>query len=123
MPLPKNNNVDPKFGRKTMPAPRDYGGITAQPMPAYPKDSPGKITTLPIRPTDPKPNIVPLNPKNPSFENMPYKPGKGGGGIKTMPYTPPKDGSGPKVENMPFKPGSPKTPGIKKPNKMERGKP
>jgi hypothetical protein len=108
---------------KTMPAPRNYGGITAQPMPAFPGDSKGGIKTLPIKPTDPKPKYVPLTPKDPSIQNMPYKPGEGGGGIKTMPYIPPKDGSGPKVEKMPFKPESPKTPGIKKPNKMERGKP
>ena len=63
-PTPKDN-VDPGFGRKTMPA-------------------------------------------TPGIQNMPYKPGTGGG-IKTMPYTPPKDGSGPKIENMPFiKPESPK---------------
>jgi hypothetical protein len=108
---PKTNtpkqNVDPGFSKK-MPAPRNYGGITAQPMPAFPGDSKGGIKTLPIRPTDPKPKIVPLSPKDPSIQNMPYKPGEGGGGIKTMPYTPPKDGSGPKIETMPFKPESPK---------------
>ena len=56
---------------KTMPAPRNYGGITAQPMPAFPGDSKGGIKTLPIRPTDPKPKIVPLSPKDPSIQNMP----------------------------------------------------
>jgi hypothetical protein len=96
---------------KTMPAPRNYGGITAQPMPAFPGDSKGGIKTLPIRPTDPKPKIVPLSPKDPSIQNMPYIPPKDGSGPKAekMPYTPPKDGSGPKAENMPYiTPGSPK---------------
>lgn len=55
---------------KAMPAPRNYGGITAQPMPYYPGKTPGKV--------------------------------------ENMPYTPPKDGSGPKIENMPFKPTTPK---------------
>jgi hypothetical protein len=116
---------------KTMPAPRNYGGITAQPMPAFPEDSKGGIKTLPIKPTDPKPKYVPLTPKDPSIQNMPYKPGEGGGGIKTMPYTPPTDGSGPKVENMPFKPNKPAPQDKLKPakpftppsKKMVRGKP
>jgi hypothetical protein len=111
---PKTNtpkqNVDPGFS-KTMPAPRNYGGMTAQPMPAFPGDSKGGIKTLPIRPTDPKPKIVPLSPKDPSIQNMPYIPPKDGSGPKAekMPYIPPKDGSGPKAENMPYiTPGSPK---------------
>ena len=81
---------------KTMPAPRNYGGLgMAQPMPYYPN--------------------------------------QGGGGIKTMPYTPPKDGSGPKFENMPYIQPKKIGPGVAMPpkapvkptpqGKMQRSKP
>ena len=41
------------------------------------------------------------------MEQMPYKPGKNPGKVEKMPYTPPKDGSGPGIKTMPFKPESP----------------
>ena len=73
-PTPKDN-VDPGFGRKTMPAPRNYGGIQAQPMPYYPGQGGGGIKTMPYTP--------PADGSGPKFENMPYikpsdklKPGK-----------------------------------------------
>jgi hypothetical protein len=64
-PAPKDN-VDPGFGRKTMPAPRNYGGIQAQPMPYYPNQGGGGIKTMPYTP--------PKDGSGPKFENMPFKP-------------------------------------------------
>lgn len=64
-PTPKDN-VDPGFGRKTMPAPRNYGGIQAQPMPYYPGQGGGGIKTMPYTP--------PKDGSGPKIENMPFKP-------------------------------------------------
>jgi hypothetical protein len=53
---------------KAMPAPRNYGGITAQPMPYYPpKDGSGpKAERMPYTP--------PADGSGPKFEKMPFKP-------------------------------------------------
>jgi len=50
--------------KKTMPAPRNYGGIQAQPMPFIPGPNSGKA------------------------ENMPFIPGKTPGKIENMPFKP-----------------------------------
>jgi hypothetical protein len=65
-PSKPKDNVDPGFGRKTMPAPRNYGGIQAQPMPYYPGQGGGGIKTMPYTP--------PADGSGPKFENMPFKP-------------------------------------------------
>jgi hypothetical protein len=100
MPLPKNNNVDPKFGRKTMPAPKNYGGIQAQPMPYYPGEGGGGIKTMPYTP--------PADGSGPKFENMPFKPES----PKLKPAKP--------APQEKLKPSKPFTPPSKK---MGRGKP
>ena len=51
---------------KTMPAPRNYGGIQAQPMPYYPNQGGGGIKTMPYTP--------PKDGSGPKIENMPFKP-------------------------------------------------
>jgi hypothetical protein len=91
-PSTPKDNVDPGFGRKTMPAPRNYGGIQAQPMPYYPGQGGGGIKTMPYTP--------PADGSGPKFENMPYikpsdklKPGKPAPQDKLKPakpsFTPP----------------------------------
>ena len=82
-PAPKDN-VDPGFGRKTMPAPRNYGGLgMAQPMPYYPNQGGGGIKTMPYTP--------PKDGSGPKFENMPYiRPKKIGPGVAMPPKAPVK---------------------------------
>ena len=79
-----------------MPAPRNYGGIQAQPMPYYPDKNGG-----------------------PKFENMPYTPPKDGSGPKfeNMPFIRPKK-IGPGKDMPPKAPIKPTPQG-----KMQRSKP
>jgi hypothetical protein len=61
----KPDNLDPGFGRKTMPPPKNYGGLgKAQPMPYYPGPNSGKAENMPYYPDKDKGKI----------ENMPFKP-------------------------------------------------
>ena len=56
----------------------------------------------------PKDAVRPAKDPGLARKTMPYTPGKNPGKVEKMPYTPPKDGSGPRAKTMPFKPESPK---------------
>jgi hypothetical protein len=85
---------------KTMPAPRNYGGITAQPMPYIPGPNSGKA------------------------ENMPFKPGKTPGKIENMPFKPEAKQAPKPVLPAPIRaPSTPGTPPTPKPEFTGRPKP
>jgi hypothetical protein len=81
----------PSMG-KTMPAPKNYGGITAQPMPYYPGKTPGKVENMPYTP--------PKDGSGPKIENMPFKPTAPKDAVKPPPpgpfYPPKKEAPTPK---------------------------
>jgi len=90
-PSTPKTNVDPGFS-KTMPAPKNYGGIKAQPMPYYPGEDKGGIKNMPYTP--------PKDGSGPKIENMPFKPTAPKDAVKPPPpgpfYPPKKEAPTPK---------------------------
>lgn len=106
---PKHTDKENKMSKNLKyPNSRVDGGITssngmAQVGETYRMMEREKPTTKPAMKA-PSDAVRPSTGPGLARKTMPYTPGPNSGKVEKMPYTPPKDGSGPGVAKMPFRP-------------------